>query len=330
MARSSILWALALALTLAFAVLASTVGPGDFSIAELLEVYRGGGSPQARGILWELRTPRVALALAVGAALGAAGALTQGLFRNPLASPGVLALPTGSALAVVLGFALGLDAEALWVTPLLAFVGASGFLLLLFGVAGRRRDSSFLLLAGVALGALGGAAISCTLAFNLDKWDLSRRAMAWLLGSFDGRGWSHLSWSGPPILLGLMLAVALHRGLDLLFLGEDTAASLGVRQSRFRWLTAGTIALLVGAATAAVGALVFVGLIVPHVARWLVGPLHLRLIPASALLGGWLVLAIDTVGRALSPTFLAPGALTGLLGGTFFLVLLARHRGEAL
>lgn len=312
-----------------WSALAAVVGPGDFDLSDVLGVWRGGGSRHARSILWELRTPRIGLALVVGAALGAAGAVTQGLFRNPLASPGVLALPTGSALAVVCGFALGLEQSSLAATPLLAFFGAVAFLAMIFAIAGRREDTTFLLLTGVALGALGGAATSCVLAFNLDKWDLARKAMAWMLGSFDGRGWPHLAWTAPGILVGLVAALALQRGLDLLFLGEETAATLGVEPRRFRLAAGATVALLVGAATAAVGAIVFVGLIVPHAARAIVGPMHARLIPASALLGAWLVLAVDTVGRALSPIFLAPGAVTGLLGGAFFVVLLARARKAA-
>ena len=319
--------ALALAVTALAVFGALTVGPGDFDFVEVVDVVLGRSpDPQARAILAELRIPRSLLALLVGASLGCAGALTQGLFRNPLASPGVLGIPTGAAASVVAGFALGLSDDALWVTPALAFVGSMGIMLLLFAIAGGRRDPSLLLLTGVALGALAGAATTCLLAFNLDKWDLARRAMAWMMGSFDGRGWEHLSWSGPPMILGLLGALTLHRALDLLFLGEETAASLGVDAGRMRLATAAVVAVLVGAATAAVGSLVFVGLVVPHLARAVVGPTHLRLLPASMFIGAILILGIDTLGRALSPTFLAPGALTSLMGGAFFLALLIRQR----
>lgn len=328
---SLLVGALAIALTTLVSLAALSVGPGEFSIGDVVATL--GGDPPTKGaesILIGLRLPRLLLSLLVGASLGCAGALTQGLFRNPLASPGVLGLPSGAAAAVVAGFALGLDGNALWITPLLAFAGALGVLVVLFAVAGRRDDATMLLLSGVAMGALTGAATTCVLALNLDQWDLARRAMAWMMGSFDGRAWSHLTWATPPLVLGLLASLGLHRGLDLLFLGEESAASLGVSRSRFRFVTAAVVAVLVGAATAAVGALVFVGLVVPHLARAIVGPVHLRLLPASMLVGALLVLGIDTLGRAMSPTFLAPGALSSLLGGAFFLGLLIKQaRGRA-
>ncbi|KIG14219.1 Hemin ABC transporter, permease protein [Enhygromyxa salina] len=331
------MWSLgALALTLA-AALALTIGPGKFALGDVLELFatklRGGQlEPTAEAILWELRLPRILLSLLVGAGLGCAGAVTQGLFRNPLASPGVLGISTGAAAAVVLGFALGVDEQGLWVTPTLAGLGALTMLGLLFGLTSRRQDLAYLLLTGVALNALAGAASTVILALFLDRYALAQKAMAWMMGSFDGRGFTQLGWASGPILIGMIAAWALHRPLDLLVLGEETAATLGVDRGRLRLLAALVVGLLVGTSTAAVGVIGFVGLVVPHVARALLGVAghaHARLLPASMVIGAALMLGVDTLGRALTPMFLAPGALTSLIGGLFFLWLLRRHGGGA-
>jgi iron complex transport system permease protein len=329
-------WALGAALLVLVAALALTVGPGEFALGDVLELLLGKlrgelSEPAAEAILWELRLPRIALALLVGAALGCAGAVTQGLFRNPLASPGVLGISTGAAAAVVLGFALGLDERGLWITPMFAGLGALLMLALLFGLTSRRQDLAYLLLTGVALNALASSTSTVILALFLDRHALAQKSMAWMLGSFDGRGFVQLGWASGPLLLGLLGAWLLHRPLDLLVLGEETAATLGVDRGRLRLLAALVVGLLVGTSTAAVGVIGFVGLIVPHIARALLGlagHAHARLLPASMLLGAGLMLAVDTLGRALTPIFLAPGALTSLLGGLFFLWLLRRQAGE--
>ncbi len=318
----------------AFAAL--RVGPGEFAIADVLAVLIGklSGAPierTAEAIVWDLRVPRVLLAMVVGAALGSAGALTQGLFRNPLASPDVLGISTGSAAAVILGFAFGLDEHAAWVNSLLAGLGALTVLGLLFGLTGRRSDLGFLLLTGVAINALVGALATIVLALFLDRTALAQKAMAWTLGSFDGRGFAALAWAGPTLLAGLLAAWALHRPLDLLYLGEETAATLGLDRARLRLVAALVIGVLVGTSTAAVGVIGFVGLIVPHLARALPGvgsAGHARLLPASMVIGAGLLLGVDTLGRALTPLFLAPGALTSLFGGVFFLWLLRRFANE--
>lgn len=332
--RLAIAGGLALALLVA-AALAMTVGPGEFSLGEVLRTLAtelGGGEVdrRAHGILWELRLPRVLLAILVGASLGAAGAVTQGLFRNPLASPGVLGISTGAAAAVVAGFSFGLDERALWATPVLAGLGAVAMLGALFGLTARRQDLAYLLLTGVALNALAGALSTVLLAIFLDRYDLAQKAMAWMMGSFDGRGFRHLSWASLPLLAGLAGAWSLHRPLDVLVLGEETAATLGVERGRLRLGAAVVVGLLVGTSTAIVGVIGFVGLIVPHLARAAAtragrGLAHARLIPLSMVVGAALMLAVDTLGRAMSPTFLAPGALTSLLGGLFFLWLLRRE-----
>ncbi len=325
--RAAAWWIAGVLVLVVGSVLALLVGPGDVTFTDLLELTRTA-DPRLDAIVWELRVPRILLALLVGAALGSAGAVTQGLFRNPLASPGVLGIASGSAAAVITGFAFGLDERALWVTPLLAIIGAVAVLALLFGLTGRRSDLAYLLLTGVAVNALVGAISTLVLALFLDRYALAQKAMVWTLGSFDGRGFAQLAWAAPPLLLGLLAAWALHRPLDLLFLGEETAATLGLDRARLRVLAALVISVLVGTSTAVVGVIGFVGLIVPHLARSLPGvgqAGHARVLPASMLVGAALLLAVDTLGRALAPIYLAPGALTSLLGGVFFLWLLRRR-----
>jgi iron complex transport system permease protein len=326
-------WLLGLLALMFVAAFALTVGPGEYGVGDVLRVFadqlRGTEiQPMDEAILWQLRLPRVLLAMLVGAALGSAGAVTQGLFRNPLASPDVLGISTGAAAAVVIGFALGIDEQALWITPVLAAGGAGVILALLFGLTMQRRDLAYLLLTGVALSALTGAISTVTLATFVDRYALAQKVMVWMLGSFDGRGFLQLGWASGPIVFGLLAAWALHRPLDLLVLGEETAATLGVDRARLRFYAATVVGVLVGTATAAVGTIGFVGLIVPHLARTLTGQAHVRLIPACMLCGAALVLAADTLGRALTPMYLAPGAVTSLLGGVFFLWLLRRQTEE--
>lgn len=315
-----------------------TVGAGHYGFGDVFGALSSNATDHT--VLIDLRLPRVLLCLWLGAALGTAGALTQGLFQNPLAAPGVLGVQAGAAAAVILGMALGLD-TALWATPLTASIGAAVILVLLFALAAGRGTAT-LLLTGVALTAVAGALTTLVLAQSVESDSLARRAALWMMGSFSGRGWQHLRWSAIPVSVGLVAAMVPARALDALGLGDDTAQSLGIDTSKVRWLVAAAVGLLVGTATAMVGTIAFVGLLVPHLARRLVGSNHRLSIPGSALAGGGLVLAVDSVGRALSdtqgwlnasvhavmggtgPVYLPPGALTSLLGGIFFLVLLRR------
>lgn len=313
------------------ALLGSTlVGPGDFSMTDIVQVlhsHAGGAraSGPAEAILWELRFPRILLAAAVGAALGGAGAVCQGLFRNPLAEPGVLGVSTGAAVAVVLGFVLGLDVGALWMTPLLAACGAAAVLTALFVLSTGRENISVLLLTGVALSAVLSAAMSVLLSLTMAQWDLAQKALSWLMGSFDGRGWMHVRWAGIPMVVSFVSMWALHRPLDVLRLGEDSAATLGVVRSRVRLFAAAAVALASGTATAMVGVIAFVGLVVPHVARAWVAPTYAAIIPASMVLGAVLMVGVDTIVRALAPLHASPGALMSVVGGIFLVVLLRRH-----
>ena len=254
--------------------------------------------------------------------------MTQGLFRNPLAEPGVLGISTGAGTVAVIGFALGLDALGLWVTPVLAAAGAFGVLAILLALTRPVGSSATLLLSGIAIGALGSAVTTLVLSMGTERWDLGLKVVRWLMGSFEGRSWDHLTAGVPVLAIGLALAAWLRLDLDALQLGPETAASLGVDLRRTQWLSMLAVGALVGMATALTGVIVFVGLVVPHLARGWVGAGHRGLLPTATLLGAVLMLAVDAGARSVSSLALPPGAVTSLLGAPFFLWMLRRLRPE--
>ncbi|MCX4245444.1 FecCD family ABC transporter permease [Paraliomyxa miuraensis] len=313
--------------------LALIVGPGHVGALEALEVvaiHLGLPSPPTPppptldALVWDLRLPRSLLAALLGAALGFAGAVTQGLFRNPMAEPGVLGVSAGAAALAVVGFSLGLDVHSTFAVPTLAAVGAGGVLVVLLGLTRDRSDATTLLLSGIALGAMAGALTTLLLALDTERWDLGIKVVRWLMGSLEGRSWVHLQGALLPLGAGLALGLWLRVDLDALQLGRDTAASLGVDLVRTQRLALLSVALLTGAATALAGVIGFLGLVVPHVARRLGGPEHARLLPASALGGALVLLVVDVLDRSIHDVVLPPGALTSLAGAPFFLWLLRR------
>lgn len=329
--RSPILvFVVLLAVTTVLGATALVVGPGDLSFGDVADTLTSGSnvSRVQRALVVDVRLPRVLLALIVGTALGVAGAVTQGLFRNPLAEPGVLGVSSGAATAAVIGFALGIDDAGLWVTPLLAALGAFVVLAALGLLTRSVGAFASLLLSGIALGALCSAVITFVLAMGTERWDLGLKVVRWLMGSFEGRSWSHVFAATPLLAIGLALAAWLRLDLDALQLGNDTARSLGVHLRRTQWLAMLAVGLLVGMATALTGVIGFVGLLVPHLARMWVGPGHRALLPTSAMLGGVLLLSVDTASRSFEQLVLPPGAVTSLLGAPFFLWLLRSMRAE--
>jgi iron complex transport system permease protein len=310
-------------------ILSLGTGPGDIGLGDALrQVLRGlaGDELDLRGaIVWDLRLPRALLAGCVGASLATAGALSQGLFRNPMADPGVLGVSSGAALFAVVGLLFGLDRLGLWAIPLVAAVGAAAAMGLLLAAAGRRASLAVLLLAGVALGALCSALITVCQALASHQWDFGLKVVYWLMGSFEGRSWPHLAWALPPCGLGLGLAMWLRRDLDALHLGSDAAASLGVDLARLRLLVILAVGLLVGTATALTGVLAFVGLVAPHIARMSSGPGHRRLVPLAALHGASATIVVDALARSASGVVIPPGVITSLVGAPFFLWLLRRR-----
>jgi iron complex transport system permease protein len=277
-------------------------------------------------VVRSLRAPRTILGVAVGVALGMAGALMQGHTRNPLAEPGLLGVSAGAAFLVVLGIhAFGVSSPSGYVW--FAFVGAFGASVLVFVLGSASRDGATpvtLALAGVAVSALLGAFTSALVLADDQTLDQYR---FWAVGSLAGRDAEVAVQVAPFLLVGVLLALVNSPGLNLLSLGEDVARGLGVNLTATRWTGLAAITLLTGAATAACGPIAFVGLVVPHVCRALTGPDHRWLVPASGLAGAVLLLTADVVGRVVvRPGELQVGIVLALVGAPFFVLLVRRRR----
>jgi len=300
------------------------LGPGDASLVE-----------RDRLILWSIRLPRIAAALIVGALLATSGAMMQGLFRNPLADPGLLGVSGGAAFAAALAIVIGdrlVPATSFplpLALPLAAFIGALATTAILYRFATREGHTSIavLLLAGLAIGALTSAAIGF-LVYTADDRQL-RDITFWMLGSLAGATWFKVLALAPFLALVVAASQVIARGLDLFVLGEAEAFHSGVAVEHMKRLGIVLVAAAAGAAVSISGIVGFVGIIVPHLLRLVIGPGHRWLLPCSALLGAALLLGADTISRTIvAPAELPIGILTALIGAPFFLVLLVRQRGQ--
>ena len=300
---------------------------GAVGIAPLDVIGALFGSADTNGtIIRELRLPRVLGAVLVGGALGVAGALLQGLLRNPLADPFVTGTSAGATLAAVVAIALGAGAP---LVPLAAFAGALAAVTLVWRLARLGGPTTVLtvLLAGVVLTSFAGAAVTFVLVSS-DRLALRLRSvLGWLQGGVSVISWSELAVAGAIVALGVVGALSLGHRVDAYAFGEETAATLGVDPQRTTRAVLATTALLSGAAVALAGLVGFVGLVVPHALRFVIGARHAGLVPAS-FLGGALVLVLADLGArtVIAPGELPVGAITGIVGAPFFLALLARSR----
>ena len=317
---------------LALALVASSLLFGQVSLplrAAASDIWHGRQTPAAL-ILFDIRLPRALLAVLVGATLGLCGAAMQGLLRNPLAEPGVMGVSSLASFGAVLAFYTGLSARFAMALPIGGILGALVAVILLYGLAGRNAGVLTLLLAGAAISSLGGALTALALNLSPNPY-ASFEVIFWLMGSLADRSFEHVYIAAPLILVGGALLLTAGPALDALTLGEETAQTLGfnLKWVRLR-LIAGT-ALAVGAAVAVSGAIGFVGLVVPHLLRPLVGHQPSRLLLPSALGGVCLVLAADIAVRAFAHgPELKLGVLTALVGAPFFLFLVVRLRREDL
>ena len=316
---------LALLLLLA-GIIGVAFGPSALAPSEVWAALQGGSSDAARDIVWRVRVPRVGLAALVGASLATAGVLFQALLRNPLADPFILGVSGGAALGGIavlsLGSALGWGYAAV---PPAAFVGAILTVLLLLAVAGPggRLSSTTLLLTGVVFNAFASAAI--VFLASMAGLNEGARIFLWLIGNLSGARADVAGAVAAFLFLGLACALPLTRALNLLSLGEDTAALLGVEAERVKRILLLATSLMVGAAVAVAGLVGFVGLIIPHLLRLVLGPDHRQLVPAAALGGAAFLVLCDTAARSLPGGRELPvGAVTALAGGPFFLFLLRR------
>ena len=324
--------------TVALILVGVSVGPYRIPLAHtataLLD-WAGLGSTTAtateQSIVESVRLPRIALALTVGAALATAGATLQGLFRNPMADPGIIGVSAGGSLGAVVVIVAGVSFVGSLTLPAAAFAGAVGAAFLIYGIAsiGGRFSMAVLLLSGVAVASFLSAMVTAILYFA-PAHDVQREVFFWLAGGLDSTLWSDFRLSLIPILLGLGIALVLARDLNLLALGDEEAAALGVRVRLTRSLLIVAASLTTGGAVAFTGNIAFVGLVVPHAVRLIVGPDHRVLIPLSALGGAAFLLLADTVARVLvSPAEVRVGIITAFVGAPFFLLLLIKNKVRA-
>ncbi|MCK6452064.1 MAG: iron ABC transporter permease [Alphaproteobacteria bacterium] len=324
-----------------------SIGIGPFGIAPgrvgaiLLDTLLGGTAPADRAVdtavLLGIRLPRIALGIAVGAVLALAGAVMQGLFRNPLADPGVLGVSSGAAVGAVGMIVLGERLPDLvprllvpWLQPTAAFLAGLAATAFVYAVArrGGAARPTTMLLAGIAVNAMAGAATGF---FTFMSGESQLRMITfWTMGSLGHGSWGAMLPALLPLALSPVLLFPLARRLDVLLLGEREAGHLGVDPERVRRRAGAGVALGVGAAVALTGVIGFVGIVAPHVVRLLIGPAHRALLPAAALGGAILLLLADIAARmALAPAELPIGLVTALVGGPFFLWLLLRRGPRA-
>ncbi len=281
-------------------------------------------------VIEQIRLPRIVVGASVGMALGVAGATMQGLFRNPMADPGIIGVSAGGAVGAVVAIATGMAGLFFLALPAFAFAGAMAATFLVYGIAavGGRFSMATLLLAGVAVNAFLGAVISAIIILLPDNGAL-REILFWLVGGLDSRSWEHVRISAPPIVGGTVVILLMARDLNLLMLGDDEARSMGVRVGFARVTLLAAAALATGAAVAVSGTIAFVGLVTPHILRLLLGPDHRVLIPLSAAGGAVFVIAADTVARTIvQPAEFRVGVLTAFVGAPFFILLLIKNNRQ--
>lgn len=332
--RGWLLPILAVVLSVAFLLgvgIGAVAVPPDVVVAILLSKIgvsvETAVSQQQMAILWNIRLPRVVLGGLVGAALAVSGALLQGIFRNPLADPGLIGVSSGAALGAVFTIISGLAVFGIYTLPVAAFLAGAATTLLVYRLSRRqgRTDVAMLLLVGLALNALAGATTGL-LTYLADD-DQLRSIVFWTLGGLGGALWETVLAAAPPILIVLVLAPRLGFYLNLFALGEAEARHLGVNVEWIKRAAVLTAALATGAAVALTGPIGFIGMIVPHMVRLTIGPDHRWLIPACAFGGATLLILADLLARTLAaPAEIPVGLFTSFAGGPFFLALILRTR----
>lgn len=329
---------------LVFILLASIAsGPANIDLIKTIHFFKDAvaqalqltsateQTPWEQIVIWEVRLPRTLTAMFVGAALAVSGCVLQGLFRNPLASSGTLGVSAGASLGAVFALYMGLTALTVWALPLFAFMGAAFSLLLVVGIAGHRGQipTASLLLAGIAVGALNIAMSSLIQALALENWEVGKSIVYWTMGGLDRRTWQHVALIAPLFCIAFLCVMAFARELDILLAGETQAQSVGINVGRLRLALLALVAALDAAAVAVSGGIGFIGLVVPHIVRLVIGPSHKYLIPLSALTGAAVLSLADLMMRSVFFKDEIPvGIITASLGAPFFLWLLFKRRKQ--
>jgi len=324
----SLAWSLTTGLAVGLIALcfaALMIGPYGLSPGEVLAALAGRGEAQAQIVVWNIRLPRIGAALLVGAALAAAGASYQALFRNPLVSPDILGVSAGAGLGAVAGIFLSLPVAAIQGAAFAGGMAAVGFVTLVAGLVRNTDRTLTLVLIGVVIGALAGAATSL-LKVLADPYDQLPAITFWLLGSLASVTSADIGPALPAVILGLVPLVLLRWRINVLSLGDEEARALGVEAGRTRFLVIAAATLITASVTALAGVVGWVGLVIPHIARMLVGPGFGRLLPTSVLIGAGYLLVVDTAARSIAAIEVPLGILTAVIGAPFFVWLLARGR----
>lgn len=336
--RVTVVFAVLVALVLGLAVFSACIGQVPTTPLEVvgslfhrigLDIGAMPAHPSGEVTLWQVRFPRIVLGAIVGACLGCAGALLQGVFANPLAEPGVIGVSSGAAVGASSVFVLGGAFAGVWSVATAAFLGGLVTTVLVYTLArgGGRTEVVTLILTGVAINAFAGGLIAF---FTFVASPAARdQIVFWQLGSLAGATWQAVTVVAPLALLGIGLSMAISHRLDLLALGENVARHLGVNVERLRQFAIVVVAVLVASGVAFTGIILFVGLVVPHLMRMILGPAHRTLVPASALCGAVVLLASDLLARSLVDNVDMPlGMITSLVGAPFFFWMLRRTRAK--
>lgn len=320
--RLILLFVMFIALAVSGALISIMLGSVKISLPEILTALAGEGAGTHGQILMNIRLPRTLVAALVGIDLALSGAILQAIMKNPLADPHIIGISSGAGLMGIIVMLLFPEHSAL-ITPA-AFLGAMGAAMLIYILAWKNGIQPIrIILAGVAVSAFLGAGISALMILYSDR---VHSALMWMVGGLSARSWPHVAMLWPYTLVGGILALLSARQLNILQLGDEMAKSLGLRVELTRLLLTAVAALLAASAVSVVGLLGFVGLIVPHMARLIVGSDHSVLLPASAILGAAVLMYSDTVARvAFAPVELPVGILMAALGAPFFLFLLRRQ-----
>jgi len=323
--RRTLAITVALAATVAAVAASLATGTVSFPLPEVPDaVLNRGPSRLANQIIHNIRLPRALNGLLVGMNLAVSGTILQAVLRNPLASPSIIGVSNGAALAAVALMVLVPGSLAL--VPPAAFLGALAACFLVYGISRAAGSGSpiQIVLAGIAVSAFLGALTSGLMVLHADDLDVT---YSWLLGGLSGRGWSYVDLIWPYSALGLVVAFLLSPQLNLFVLGDEVGTSLGLRVPLFRFVFLTLAAVLAGSAISIAGTIGFVGLIAPHLSRLIIGEDYRYLLPTAALTGGLLLVTADLAARSVfQPVELPVGVLTALLGAPFFLVLLTRGR----
>ena len=331
-----------IAIALLLAALSVRVGITDISSIKILDIIlselglltpEGAGvSAHERAIIWHIRLPRTLTGAFVGASLALSGVMLQGLFRNPMASPVVIGISTGGALGATSAIALGLGAASIWAVPLSAFGGALLTVVLVSLVASHKGHTPLgaLILCGMAMNSIAGALTTLVLSYSVSDFEIARQILFWLMGSLTNRTWEHVFLITPFFAASAVAAAFFGRELNLMMSGEESAMALGVNTARTKAWILVIAAAAAGASVAVSGVVGFVGLLVPHIVRMLVGPDHRRLLPLSMVAGAVFVMGMDLLARTISPAGeIRLGVLSASIGGPFFLYLIIKNRARA-